>query len=207
MPSINSAVQICNYALGAIGHATTITSLTENSTAAARCNLVYERDRLSLLADHDWSFARKNRTLVELNADPPGYWDYAYQEPGDLVRVVALYDAVWERQSDTRRIDYERGLVTLSGNDYGVIYTDLQSAKIIYTADVSDPTRLPQAFVDALYYRIAASIALPMTGDPQMARSMEQKATMMLMRAQQIDNDQGVDSVDWWEPASLEARQ
>lgn len=206
MPSFNSAVQICNYALAAIGHATSITSLSESSTAATRCNLVYNRDRISLLEDHDWAFARKNVTLSEISTDPPVYWQYAYQMPGDIIRSIAIYDTSWRRQEDTRRIDYERGLVTVGGNDYNVIYTDLQSAKLVYTKDVEDPTRFPQSFVDALYWRIAASICLPMTGDQGMAQQVAERAAMALTRAQQLDNDEGEDSTDWWTAGALEAR-
>lgn len=206
MPSFNSAAQICNYALGAIGHATVITDLSENTTAAARCNLVYNRERISLLEDHDWAFARKNVRLTEINTDPPPYWDYAYQLPGDVLRVVALYDQIWERQSDTRRIDYERSLVTVGGNNYNVIYTDLKDARAVYTADVSDPTRMPQSFVDVFYWRIAAAICLPMTGDTSLTAKVEEMAARALYRAQQLDNGEGEDTTDWWEPGSLEAR-
>ena len=206
MPSFNSAVQICNYALGAIGHGSLITELEEESTAARWCNLFYERDRVSLLEDHDWSFARKTVKLVEVDASVP-WWDYAYQTPGDVLKAIRLVDQSWKRQEDTRRIDYERALVTISGDDLNVIRTDLAGAWLTYTKDITDPARYPQSFVDALAYRLASSIATPMTGDMRIANQMADMATAMLFRAQQRNNDEGEDTVDWWEPAALEARQ
>lgn len=205
MPSFNSAVQICNYALNRIGHNAIITDLTESSTAATQCNLVYDKDRVSLLTAHDWGFVRKDVALVQAGT-PPTYWDYSYQYPGDALKVVKLYDQTWKRNSDTRRIDYEIALTTVSGVDTNVVYTDLQAARMTYTTDSENPQVWPQYFVDALYMRIAASICLGMTGDQGLTREVEQQATLWLDNAKRQDNEQGADSADWYEAKSVEAR-
>lgn len=206
MPSFNSKVQICNYALKAIGHSSTITSIDENTTAAANCNLFFDRDRVSLFHDHDWAFARKIVKLVEVTAPVP-WWDYAYQQPGDALQIVRLADQSFKRQSDTRRIDYEKNIITQSGADLNIIRTDLAGAYMVYTKDIKDPARWPQPFVDAMTYRLASSIALPMTGDKQIAAEMSGMATGMLHRAQALDNSEGTDRYDWFDSQFQEARQ
>ena len=205
MPSYNSAVQICNYALNKIGHNSIITSLSETGTAATQCNLVYDRDRVSLLESHDWGFARKDATLVQAGTAPV-YWDYSYQYPGDALKVIKIYDTLWTRQSDTRRLDYEIGIVSISGADTNVLWTDLKDARITYTVDSDNPQAWPQYFVDALYLRIAASICLPLTGDQSLTREMENLAVLSLDNAKRQSNEQSADSTDWYTAASIEAR-
>ena len=205
MPSFNSAVQICNYALNEIGHSSVITDLEEQSTAATRCNLVYDRIRTSLLQSHPWSFVVKTKQLAQSGLTPPNYWEYAYQMPGDGLKILSLYDTVWDRES-TRRIDYEINVQTSAGQDYQIIYTDLKDAYARYIIDSENPQVWPQYFVDALYMRIAASICLPMTGDQSMTRDLAARASAMEDLARRQDNEYGVDSTDWYEASAIEAR-
>jgi len=206
MPAFNSAVQICNYALGRIGHNSIITSLSESSTAATQCNLVYDRVRLSTIESHDWAFLRKHALLTQSGLTPPVYWDYAYQYPGDAQKLIALYDVNWERQSDQRRMDYEIGVQTSTGLTYRLIYSNLKTAYLRYTIDSEEPEIWPQYFVDAIFVAIAAEICLSMTGSQSMTMELQQAALVAMDRARAQDNEQGADSVDWYTAAPIEAR-
>ena len=206
MPAFNSAVQICNYALGRIGHNSLITSLAESSTAATACNLVYDRLRVSMLEDHDWAFLRKHALLTQSGLTPPVYWQYTYQYPGDCLKIIALYDANWKRQSDNRRVDYEIGAQTSGGQTYIVIYTDLEDAYLRYMIDSAELEVWPQYFVYAFFALIASEICLSMTGSQSMTDGLKREAAIALDRARAQDNEQGADSVDWYIPASIEAR-
>lgn len=207
MPAFNSAVQICNYALGRIGHNAVITSLAESSTAAAQCNLVYDRVRVGLIEGHDWGFLRRHALLTQSGLTPPVYWEYTYQYPGDCQKVIAIYDENWTRQSDKRRLDYEIGAQKSGGLTYTVIYSNVESAYIRYTIDSSEPEAWPQYFVDAMFEKIAAEICLSMTGSQSMAEEQRRSALIALDSARAQDNEQGADSVDWYVAASIEARE
>lgn len=206
MSTLNSKVGICNFALNDIGHSTVIQSLTEDSTAASTCNLVYDRARQAVLADHDWGFARSFKPLAQLDTDIPSYWTYAYILPANSLRIIRLHDATWTRQEDTRRLDYEVANVTEGGNNYRVIFTNVESAVCTFIKDLDDPTQYPHQFVEALAGKIASLIAFPLTGDQTLRRDMEQIYMIRLSAARQFDNSQGADSTDWFTPAALEAR-
>lgn len=209
MPAFNSKVSICNYALNDIGHASTIQSLSEESTAAVRCNLIYDRARDAVLTAHDWAFARKHEALTLLSySSKPEYWDYVYQRPATALKMIRLYDATWQRQNleETRTIDYENALITIASQNYSVIYTDLQSARAVFTANLDEPDRYPQPFVEALAAKISAMIAYPMTGDQTLKREMEQLYLLRLAAAREFDNSQGEDTTDWFNPDSMDAR-
>lgn len=83
-------VSICNQALGRIG-AEYISSLSEDTTNARHCNVVYDDTLLEMLESDDWAFAIK-REMPAPVADQTLYpgWDYAYALPNSLVRLVDI---------------------------------------------------------------------------------------------------------------------
>jgi hypothetical protein len=169
-----SVVSICNMALGKIG-AQSITAITEASENARACNRFYEACRDELLRRHPWNFAINRATLAQL-ADPPAYgYDHAYQLPSSpyCLRVLELYE---ERDSGYDFLIEGRKLIT-----------DSDTARIKYIQQVTDPAQFDSTFVEALATRLAAEIAIPVTGESGIAEALIKLAEMKAFEA--IGND------------------
>lgn len=102
---MTSAVAICNRALVSIGTRSTIASLTEQSTEAKKCNLIYEATRDEVLSMAFWNFTRKVASGSLLKSAPgtptntsapasvwnstypPPPWLFEYAYPSDCLQV------------------------------------------------------------------------------------------------------------------------
>lgn len=154
-----SEVQICNLALSHVGISQTISSLTSASNDARMCSLHYEPARDLLLRDFAWPFARKYRALdlvAEADAqDWADQWGFAYRYPVDAVRILGFLSAA--------RVDVVTRPLELGNDAQGqLIYTDEADARVAYIAKVTDPNRFPADFVEALAWKIASRIAMPL---------------------------------------------
>ncbi|WP_299546982.1 hypothetical protein [uncultured Tateyamaria sp.] len=195
-------VHICNLALGHIGHSTVIQSFDENSNAALRCRLVYDKARDAVLEDMDWSFARRFVTLA-LAGEAPSFWDFSYAYPDDCLKVRWLYDKRYDRQSDSR-VPYEVGLDSDGGTR--LIWTGLEFAECRYTQKVTNAGLFPASFVDALSLRIAWEIAFALTSDAAIKRDRQQEYVAFMEIAARNDAGQAEEIYDDWQPSWIEAR-
>ena len=105
---MTSVVSICNRALSSIGTRSTIAAITEASTEAKQCNLIYEATRDEVLSMAFWNFARKVLTgsllksapgtptntsapgVVWNDTYPPPPWLFEYTYPSDCIQVRML---------------------------------------------------------------------------------------------------------------------
>lgn len=103
-------VSICNRALQSIGTRTSIAALTESSTEARNCNLIYADTRDEILGMAFWNFAKKtgylgllksapgtpSNTLTTGNSGlwiadyPPPPWLYEYAYPADCLQMRSI---------------------------------------------------------------------------------------------------------------------
>lgn len=101
-----SEVTICNRALQAIGTRSQISSLTENSTEARNCNLIYTDTRDEVLSMAFWNFAKKTDFLSVLKQAPgtPGgvstatQWSTSFPAPPWLYEYAYPVDCLTMRQ-------------------------------------------------------------------------------------------------------------
>lgn len=144
-----SAVDICNLALQRLG-AKTITSLSDDSTAARECNRVYEHARDSELRAHPWSFARARASLAADSTDPAFGYAKQYTLPADFLRLLPTRD-----QQD---LQIEGGKI---------LTDDGAPLKIVYIKRETDTNKFDQLFVDLLVARIARDLAEKITQSNQ----------------------------------------
>ncbi len=175
---MTSAVEICNLALSEL-HAASISSLDEASKESRACKRWYDRTRKALLAASEWSFAGAFQVLAELTNDRDREWGHKYQVPNSIIKIRCL-SALGSLGNDLE-IPYQ-----ILGE---AIYADHADLAAVYTADIDDPTKFSEPFVNALAASLQARLALPVTGD----RSMRQDALLDAQRltAQAIAFDQG----------------
>ena len=147
---MSSIVDICNEALSRV-QAPRITALDDDTESAIECDRAYDAARRHVLAAGDWVFATKVVALGRLSDAELG-WEYAYEMPTDVMKVLGPYDPHTRRVKNVR---FEaRGSHLLADED------DV-SLKYIY--DIVDSTKFPPLFVEALAFRLGYAIAMPLT--------------------------------------------
>lgn len=185
---MTSVVSICNFALSNIGGAN-ISALTEASTEARACNQFYEHVRDLLLQAYPWRFAGKTQSLGQVTNDKAGSWEYAYNRPNDCLKIIEIKSAL-EITGKIMGADITSGL-TAFGYPYevenGKIYCDLSPAYLRYTVRLTDPTKFPPLFVEALSWSLSARLAMPITRDISKRNEALQVANMAIGQAQMAD--------------------
>lgn len=151
-------IEICNMALTRLGVAN-INRIDEASEPGRACNQMYETVRQLVLRKYPWPFATRRVELALLPAAPIDY-EFAYRAPSDAVTLRHLI------ASDGTKITERDKRYKLLSDEYGrVIYSHLPLAAVEYTANITDTNLFPVDFCDALAWKLAAEIAMRLTGD------------------------------------------
>ena len=144
-------IQICNLALARLGDSR-ITALTDATAQAQYCSLFYTQTVEELQAEFDWQFCRKQFSLTTGTAPLTGY-STQYALPADFIRAIRLGN-----------IDASENFGTweIVGTN---LHTNLTSPVALdYIANVTTTTSFPAIFVEALSMKLAAVLAMPLTG-------------------------------------------
>lgn len=169
-------VQICNLALTRMGAAGIIQSMTEASEEAYNCNRLYEPSVRAMLDAYPWDFAREIATLALLSETPDDY-DYAYSLPSGCVRPLYLLP------KQDPPLEFRCRGTTL--------YTDQEDAVLAYTDYVSNPALYSDTFAEAVSYRLAADLAVPLASDLQLQERMLKLAQVAVATARAADGKRG----------------
>lgn len=156
-------IEVCNVALSRVG-ANSIQSLNDATREARVCKTHYEIARDATLRDHDWQFARREVVLALLVETSEEY-DYVYQYPSDCVAARRIVNAASNDPVD--RIPF--GVGANAAKNGKVILTDQEDAVLVYTAKITNATVWDSQFVDAMAWRLASELAVPLNADSPMA--------------------------------------
>ena len=138
-----SVVDICNQALGHIGHSQPIASLDEDSEGASACSRFYTQARDEVLTVFPWPFAMRRVSLALVAADPNDDWSFAYRRPTDCLTARRVLNGT---SRFSKPLAWEPG-----GDDAGgLVYTDESGAALEYVARVENPTAFSAHFINAL---------------------------------------------------------
>lgn len=160
-----TATQICQMALDHIG-ATQISDISETSVEAQTCNRFYDPARQHALRDFPWGFAAAVLQLSEVTADPLWGYDYCYYYPANCLFIRELKRALPATVAPLAfRIAY------YSDGVGKVIVTNEPAAVAAYTYDVTNTDIFDAAFVNALSWRLATDICMPLTKSFQMQQA------------------------------------
>ena len=162
---------ICNIALSRVT-APRMQAITDATREARECNLIYDFNRDLVLSEYDWTFARESVALaLDDDASATG-WDLAYSLPADCLAPRRLYNALGD---DAEPIPFEiRGRV---------LFTNEIDAELIYTKRVTDATKYDAAFSDALAWRLAADLAVPLKNSLTLQQNRMQMYQMSIGKA------------------------
>jgi hypothetical protein len=187
-----SDAQICNLALGHVGDSNGIASLTEASQAARACNLYYEQARDEVLQEFPWPFATRTVALPLVTDYSAGTdyaeYDYAYRYPSDALAVRRIQNGSTRLVTATTRPAWR----IQSDEDGNLLFMDQADAVVEYTVRITDPTRFPPDFTQALALKLSAYIAPSLTGgDPTKLRernlALYQQQLWRAMQEEQAD--------------------
>ena len=152
-----STVSICNIALGYLG-ASSIARLDEGSKESLYCETYFDPSRDATLRDHPWNFATLRRALAQMTGevDPEVYgFSYAYAYPANCLFAREIVNP-----SSRAPIPFE---VAGDGNGGRVILTDQPQAVLRYTARITDLSAGDPLFIEALSWKLAVYLAIPLT--------------------------------------------
>lgn len=156
-------VQICNMALGHLGHTKFIAALTERSLAADLCGLYYEPARNYVLEDYPWPEATKYAALGLVEEDPNDDWDYSYRYPSDCLFARRLV-------TEIGRIDPNPPAFKTGIDDQGrLIYSDEEDAVLEYTKLLDDPQQYRPTLGVAISWYLAGLLAPGLAKDRKQA--------------------------------------
>jgi hypothetical protein len=185
---MTSEVQICNLALVRLGERQ-ITALDEGTKAANLCSLYFEPLRDEVLAAHPWGFAGKRRNLALLSTDGVGRWMYAYQSPSDCLKARFIESDLGGRDTPFR---VEGATVLANVNPCVLVYTFRAGNVNVFSPD----------FVKAFWTRIAAELAIPLSGSKTLNQQMWALHLAAMSEAESgdatADRDEAIPQTDPW---------
>ena len=174
-----SATEICNLALSLFG-SYRITDIDDANETANLCKLWYEQCRDEVLSEAgvDWKFTIARTELTQVATDPAFGWDYQYQLPDNLLKILAvvhdeydLPDTEWLRE----------GSYILSNQD------DLH---IRYVQSIEDVTKYPLLLVKAIYTLLASVLAGRIAQNPQKSLELLQEYEAVLSKAKMTNAEE-----------------
>lgn len=165
-----SRTDIANAALFKLAQDIPIAALTERSKAGIALNRVFDPMLDLVLSAHAWPFALKYVALAEQTEDPMPGWQYRYTYPSDCVNALALCDeggirgtmsavaSTWCDETAARFRDGRLAFDVGYGDQDTSIFADLEDAYLIYVSRVTNASRYPAPFAEALACRIAMEV-------------------------------------------------
>lgn len=192
-----------NLALSCLGTRSRVTATNDGSKEANALNIVYADVRDELLQQHVWWFCKIRKPLVtQAVAVAPDEWSYVYARPDDCLKVRFLcapgvppdrYDGLPPVQYEVRIVEDD---TTPTPVKKKAILCDLEDAVVCYTYQVTDPDFMTANFRLALAWKLAAAIALNLTGSREVARAAQELFAQQLDGAKAIDAQEGISRRD-----------
>lgn len=173
---------LVNLALARLGAQSYVASLDENSTEARLARAVWPQAVRSALAAHEWKFATVTEPLAAAGAPPAqSAWAYQYALPADCVQPLAVVNPAAAQPGPfgsfsstfTDRVPWERSVGRDdTGQRVPVVLTSQPHAVLRYVALVESPAAWDPGFAAAFSWRLAAELAMPLTGKPDLMQAM-----------------------------------
>ncbi len=194
-----NTTDICNIALSSIAQGR-IASMDEDSEAARQCKIYYDFTRKTLLSSFRWGFAEKSIKLAEINGTLPG-WDYVYAIPYDCIIVRNIYNREGNYIDGENKKDhtYQQFKISMIDDTSKVVAVNITKAWMDYTADVRDTEMFNPHFVEALAYKMAGSLSVPLSGSLNMMQACYQKYQAAIQQAMLDSAIQNHHTIEWSE--------
>lgn len=188
----HAAVDIANFALGAVG-AARITAIDEDSPEGRAVNQFYNEVLEDLLESYPWKFAITRRQLAKDATGPAFGRTNAFTLPAEALQLLPPYP-----EDDYRSRDW----IIESGK----VYTDDgDPLDVRYVEFVDDPNRMSPSFRKAFALMLAVELCEPLTKSNTKKESLISRAQAQVRKAMSIDARQ-VPPVETVDDTLLESR-
>jgi len=201
---------IWNLALSHVGEGTIVSDPDEATTVARVCRRSWEQARDATLAEHPWLWARRLVTLAAHDTVPDP-WPYAYILPPDVITILAVnptWIGGWTNSPDYWWVDSTGAIYSGSaaasamlpnvrwemggstdedGLETQLILCETTLGSITYTRRVENPQVYPPLFVDAVGFRLAWDICIPLSRSSEIRTLMWQLYQQRLGQAAVMD--------------------
>lgn len=181
-----SQVDICNMALTSLGHKT-ITSLTEATETARKCNIYYQQAVDAVLRAYPWNCAMARASLVRLVDTPAFGFAYKYALPQEpyCLRALQLEEKYMKFKVEGR-----------------TLLCDYSSAKLLFIKRIV-AAEMDPLLVDAVAARLAAELAYPLANSHTLQANMWKVYETKVHEAAVCDAQEGtpddIEVEDWIE--------
>lgn len=165
---MTSNVSIASQALLLL-HANTISSFSDDSNEAEIVNVMYEDHIKGILSTYPWTFATKKRMLTQDTTDPINEYTYSHIVPAEALLIWAVFNSSQVGASPVRDYDiYGTESARRIFSNYEELYAD-------YTIYANE-TMWPHYFTQFAIHSLAAHLAIPVTGNAELAQHYERIA-------------------------------
>lgn len=161
--------------------------LTDTSEKAVNCRLFYEPAIDEVIRSHEWNSAIWYQSLAEIASTDDNYlltgydeWTYQFQLPTDPLCLRPL------EVPNYKKYDYE--IVS------GYLLTNLSTVLLKYLRKLTDPTKYDPLLVKAIVYKLAADMAVKITG------SRQDRADMLILYELHLNRAKDVNGRETEEP-------
>lgn len=183
----SSIAGICNVALSRVGETNFIDSLSDETSTAQVCNVLWDHSRSVVLSSHSWKFATVRASLAALSGVERSGWEYSYALPVGCLTPLYIYPGKRNPASE-ERIPFEQEDDETVGP---ILLTDEEDAELVYVRDVENVARWPALFVDVITWKLASELALAIPNKGDLAAGMNAAYERALARAAASDARRG----------------
>jgi len=171
----NSKISICNIALAMLGE-DGIRSFDEVNKRARMCDIFYDSAVSYLMAKFDWPFARRYKSLKQVDLDDLPEGINAFQIPADCRTPRDINEPGSKDQWEVF-------------GDY--IYTPVDIVNLYYTTNDVSVTRFSDTFVSILALGIAVRMGPSITQDKALVKVLYERFTGEVREAHETDANIG----------------
>lgn len=165
---MTTSVSIASQALSLL-RANTISSFSDETNEAEICNQLYDQHIKYLLSVFPWTFATKKRQLSQDSTDPVNEYTYSHIIPSEALLIWALFNS--DNVGATPVQDYD-----IYGTDTARrIFSNYESLYADYTFYPNE-SQWPHYFAELAAVSFASKIAIPVTGNADLAKLYEEQA-------------------------------
>jgi len=190
-----SKVEIVNIALARLGESP-IQSLDEGTVPANMAKVFYDPARRSALRDFPWNFALATRRLARLSEAPSDFL-FAFSLPADCLKSVRL-----RREGVSDFVNTQQLRYVVRG---GQVLTNEEAVTLEYVADVQDTSLFDDKFIEAMTYKLASELAMPVKGSVELMANYANIYSAKMTQAAALSAGEEEESLS--DNPYLEARQ
>lgn len=191
---MSSKLELFNLALGRLRSklATDTDPDVDTSRQVAACDREYYVLRDQLLTSRPWYFASRLQDLTVNGTAPPGRWIGRYALPAtsddNEDPVLAVVEAYLASDPTTPgRIEWELWQSKAASTNAIWLYADTDENITVHCIEQVSAGVWPEAFASYFAWQLAAAVAMPLTGNRELAVACHQEGALALRTAIDVD--------------------